>query len=74
MLRAHGLDLVIYGEGAWDAEKEARQQSQKQRTRFHASPYNDPIVVGGRERVGMKYPSSFPIWMRPYLPAGRGDC
>ena len=25
LLRAHGLDLVIPGEGAWDAEKEARR-------------------------------------------------
>ena len=27
LLRAHGLDLVIFGEGAWDAEKEALRAS-----------------------------------------------
>jgi len=27
LLRAHGLDLAIYGEGAWDAEKEARRDA-----------------------------------------------
>jgi threonine dehydratase len=42
LLRAHGLDLVIYGEVAWDAEKEARRVAEDN-DKIYVSPYNDPI-------------------------------
>jgi threonine dehydratase len=47
LLKTHGLDLVIHGEGAWDAEKEARRVAEEE-DKIYVSPYNDPIVVGGQ--------------------------
>ncbi|KPL08036.1 hypothetical protein AMJ86_02100, partial [bacterium SM23_57] len=46
LLRSHGLDLVIHGKLAWDAEKEARRVAEEE-DKIYVSPYNDPIVVGG---------------------------
>ena len=50
-LRAHGLDLVIYGNAAWDAEKEARRVAEDE-DKIYVSPYNDPLVVGGQGTCG----------------------
>jgi threonine dehydratase len=50
-LRAHGLDLVVYGEAAWDAEKEARRVAED-KDMIYVSPYNDPLVVGGQGTCG----------------------
>jgi threonine dehydratase len=50
-LRAHGLDLVVYGEVAWDAEKEARRVAEDE-DMIYVSPYNDPVVVGGQGTCG----------------------
>ena len=50
-LRAHGLDLVVYGKAAWDAEKEARRVA-GEKDMIYVSPYNDPIVVGGQGTCG----------------------
>ena len=46
LLRSHGLDLVIHGTLAWDAEKEARRVGEED-GKVYVSPYNDPLVVGG---------------------------
>jgi len=51
LLKAHGLDLVVFGEGAWDAEKEARRVAEEE-GRIYVSPYNDPMVVGGQGTCG----------------------
>jgi threonine dehydratase len=51
LLRAHGLDLVIQGKLAWDAEKEARRAAEEE-DKIYVSPYNDPIVVGGQGTCG----------------------
>jgi len=59
LLRAHGLDLVIYGEGAWDAEKEARRVAEEE-GRIYVSPYNDPIVVGGQGTCGYEISEQMP--------------
>ena len=59
LLRAHGLDLVIYGEGAWDAEKEARRVAETE-DKIYASPYNDPIVVGGQGTCGYEISKQLP--------------
>ena len=59
LLRAHGLDLVIYGEGAWDAEKEARRVAEEE-GRIYVSPYNDPIVVGGQGTCGYEISRQLP--------------
>jgi len=51
LLKAHGLDVVVFGEGAWDAEKEARRVAE-QEGGIYVSPYNDPLVVGGQGTCG----------------------
>jgi len=51
ILRAHGLDLVMHGEAAWDAEKEARRVAEE-KDMIYVSPYNDPLVVGGQGTCG----------------------
>ncbi len=59
ILRAHGLDLVIHGEGAWDAEKEARRAARED-GKIYVSPYNDPIVVGGQGTCGYEISRQLP--------------
>jgi len=59
LLRAHGLDLVIFGEGALDAEKEARRVAEDE-DRIYVSPYNDPIVVGGQGTCGYEISRQLP--------------
>jgi len=59
LLRSHGLDLVIYGEGAWDAEKEARRVAEEE-DKVYLSPYNDPIVVGGQGTCGYEISRQLP--------------
>ena len=59
LLRAHGLDLVIYGKGAWDAEKEARRVAEEE-DKIYVSPYNDPIVVGGQGTCGYEISKQLP--------------
>jgi threonine dehydratase len=54
LLRAHGLDLVIYGEVAWDAEKEARRVAED-KDMIYVSPYNDPIVVGVEKSIRLLF-------------------
>ncbi len=59
LLRAHGLDLVIHGKGAWDAEKEARRVAEEE-DKIYVSPYNDPIVVGGQGTCGYEISRQLP--------------
>ena len=59
LLRSHGLDLVIHGELAWDAEKEARRVAEEQ-DKIYVSPYNDPIVVGGQGTCGYEISKQLP--------------
>jgi len=59
LLRVHGLDLVIHGKGAWDAEKEARRVAEEE-GKIYVSPYNDPIVVGGQGTCGYEISKQLP--------------
>jgi len=59
LLRAHGLDLVIFGDLAWDAEKEARRVADEE-GKIYVSPYNDPIVVGGQGTCGYEISKQLP--------------
>jgi threonine dehydratase len=59
ILRAHGLDIVIHGEGPWDAEKEARRVAEAE-DKIYVSPYNDPIVVGGQGTCGYEISKQLP--------------
>ena len=58
-LRAHGLDLVVCGEAAWDAEKEARRVAEE-KDMIYVSPYNDPLVVGGQGTCGYEISKQLP--------------
>jgi len=71
LLRAHGLDLVIYGEGAWDAEKESRRVAEEE-GRIYVSPYNDPIVVGGQGTCGYEISRQLPDLDAAFFACGAG--
>jgi threonine dehydratase len=71
LLRAHGLDLVLYGEGAWDAEKEARRVAEAE-DKIYASPYNDPIVVGGQGTCGYEISKQLPDLDAAFFACGAG--
>ena len=71
LLRAHGLDLVIHGEGAWDAEKEARRVAAEE-DKIYVSPYNDPIVVGGQGTCGYEISKQLPDLDAALLACGGG--
>jgi threonine dehydratase len=59
LLRAHGLDLVVFGAGPWDAEKEARRVAEEEGG-IYVSPYNDPLVVGGQGTCGYEISEQLP--------------
>jgi threonine dehydratase len=71
ILRAHGLDLVIHGEGAWDAEKEARRVAEAE-DKIYVSPYNDPIVVGGQGTCGHEISKQLPDLDAAFFACGGG--
>ena len=71
LLRAHGLDLVIHGEVAWDAEKEARRVGDEE-GKIYVSPYNDPIVVGGQGTCGYEISQQLPDLDAAVLACGGG--
>ena len=59
ILRDHGLDVVVHGDGAWDAELEARRVGDEE-GKVYVSPYNDPIVVGGQGTCGYELSQQLP--------------
>jgi threonine dehydratase len=59
ILRSHGLNLVIHGELAWDAEAEARRVGEEE-GKVYVSPYNDPNVVGGQGTCGYEISEQLP--------------
>ncbi len=71
LLRAHGLDLVIYGKAAWDAEKEARRVAED-KDMIYVSPYNDPIVVGGQGTCGYEISKQLPDLNAALFACGAG--
>ena len=71
LLRAHGLDLVIFGEVAWDAEKEARRMAEEE-DKIYVSPYNDPIVVGGQGTCGYEISRQLPDLDAAFFACGGG--
>ena len=71
LLRSHGLDLVIHGEVAWDAEKEARRVGDEE-DKIYVSPYNDPIVVGGQGTCGYEISQQLPDLDSAFLACGGG--
>ncbi len=71
LLRTHGLDLVIHGEGPWDAEKEARRVAEEE-GKIYVSPYNDPIVVGGQGTCGYEISKQLPDLDAAFFACGSG--
>jgi len=71
LLRSHGLDLVIFGDRAWDAEKEARRVAEDE-DKIYVSPYNDPIVVGGQGTCGYEISQQLPDVDAAFLACGAG--
>ena len=71
LLRSHGLDLVIHGEVAWDAKKEARRVGDEE-GKIYVSPYNDPIVVGGQGTCGYEISQQLPDLDAAFLACGGG--
>lgn len=71
LLKAHGLDLVIFGEAAWDAEKEARRVAEEE-DKIYVSPYNDPIVVGGQGTCGYEISQQLPDLEAAFFACGAG--
>ena len=71
LLRANGLDLVIFGKLAWDAEKEARRVAEDE-DKIYVSPYNDPIVVGGQGTCGYEISEQLPDLNAALFACGAG--
>jgi len=71
LLRSHGLDLVIHGKLAWDAEKEARRVADEE-DKIYVSPYNDPIVVGGQGTCGYEISKQLPDLDAAFFACGGG--
>ncbi len=53
ILKSHGLDLVIFGDLAWDAGLEARRVGDEE-GKIYVSPYNDPQIIGGQGTIGIE--------------------
>ncbi|MBT8397218.1 MAG: pyridoxal-phosphate dependent enzyme [Gemmatimonadetes bacterium] len=71
LLRAHGLDLVIFGTEAWDAEVKARRVAEEE-GKVYVSPYNDPIVVGGQGTCGYEISQQCPDLDAAFFACGAG--
>ena len=53
LIATHGLNIVIYGDETWDAEKKAREVAGIE-GKIYVSPYNDPAVLGGQGTCGLE--------------------
>ena len=71
LLESHGLDLVIHGKLAWDAEAEARRVAEEE-DKIYVSPYNDPIVVGGQGTCGYEISKQLPDVDAGFFACGAG--
>ena len=71
IIKDHGYDVVIYGPGAWDAEKRARQVAEEE-GKIYVSPYNDPVVVGGQGTCGLEISRQLPDVEAAFFAVGGG--
>ena len=53
LIKAHGLNIVMYGDEPWEAEKKARAVADAE-GKIYVSPYNDRAVVGGQGTCGLE--------------------
>ncbi|UCC21814.1 MAG: pyridoxal-phosphate dependent enzyme, partial [Planctomycetota bacterium] len=74
LIKAHGVNVVVYGEEAWDAEKRAREVAE-QEGKIYVSPYNDPVVVGGQGTCGLEISKQLPeVQVAFFAVGGAGLC
>ena len=71
LIKSHGVDVVVYGKEAWDAEKKARQVAEEE-NKIYVSPYNDPIVVGGQGTCGLEISTQLPDLDAAFFAVGAG--
>ena len=71
IIKDHGFNVEIYGEGAWDAEKRARQVAEEE-GKIYVSPYNDPVVVGGQGTCGLEISRQLPNVEAAFFAVGGG--
>jgi threonine dehydratase len=71
ILESHGLDLIVSGELAWDAEAEARRVGEEE-GKVYVSPYNDPMVVAGQGTCGYEVSKQLPDLDAIFLACGAG--
>ncbi len=71
LLKAHGLDLVVFDGDAWGAEKEARRVGDEE-GKTYVSPYNDPLVVGGQGTCGLEISEQQPDLDAAFFACGAG--
>ena len=71
LLKAHGLDLVVFDGDAWGAEKEARRVGDEE-GKTYVSPYNDPLVVGGQGTCGLEISEQLPDLDAAFFACGAG--
>ena len=69
LIKAHGVDVVIYGEEAWAAERRARDVAE-QEGQIYVSPYNDPVVVGGQGTCGLEISRQLPDVQAAFFAVG----
>jgi threonine dehydratase len=59
LIRSHGLNIVIYSDDSWEAEKKARAVAEEE-GQIYVSPYNDRRVVGGQGTCGLEIARQVP--------------
>jgi len=59
LIRSHGLNIVIYSDDNWEAEKKARAVAAEE-GKIYVSPYNDAKVVGGQGTCGLEIARQVP--------------
>jgi len=71
LMKAHDLDVVVYGEEAWGAERRAREVAERE-GRTYLSPYNDPAVIGGQGTCGLEISRQLPDVQAAFFAVGGG--
>jgi len=59
LIRSHGLNVVMYSDDSWEAEKKARSVAEEE-GKIYVSPYNDRRVVGGQGTCGLEISRQVP--------------
>ena len=71
LLRSRGLNLVIFGNEAGEAEKEADRVAREE-GKYYISPYNDEDVIGGQGTCGFEISKQFPELEVAFFAVGGG--